>query len=121
MLLPSGGNGNVTALVDPFANAYGYSTAYRSPDPNTGFNPTFDSWSPAAGTTTGDIPKWIKNWSAYRRLTQTPYNFAGLSPSLRLCAPRLRRADSDFALRLSRSRTRGISLHRIRASGFAPG
>ena len=61
MLLPSGGNGNVTALVDPFANAYGYSTAYQY-DPNTGFNPTFDSWSTAAGTTTGDIPKWIKNW-----------------------------------------------------------
>ena len=41
--------------------------------------------------------------------------------SLRSCAPRLRRGDWDFALRLSRSRTRGISLHRIRASGLAPG
>ena len=42
-----------------------------------------------------------------------------LRTSLRSCAPRLRRGDWDFVLRLSRSRTRGISLHRIRAFGFA--
>ena len=39
---------------------------------------------------------------------------------LRSCAPRLRRDDWDFALRLSRLPTRGISLHHIRAPGFAP-
>jgi len=61
ILSPSGGNGNVTALADPFGNAYGYSTANQY-DPSTGFNPTLDLWSTAGGTTTGDIPKWIKNW-----------------------------------------------------------
>src|SRR5215470_13335627 len=39
-------------------------------------------------------------------------------PSLRSCARRPQHGDWDFALRLSRSRTRGISLHRIRAFGF---
>jgi hypothetical protein len=61
MLSPSGGNGNVIALTDPFGNAYGYSTANQF-NPNTGFNPTFDLWSTAGGTTTNDVPKWIKNW-----------------------------------------------------------
>ena len=68
MLSPGGGNGNVTALADPFGNAYGYSTANQY-DPNTGYNPTFDLWS-----TTGVAPSptpnppatqqdlWIKNW-----------------------------------------------------------
>jgi len=68
MLSPSGGNGNVTALVDPFGNAYGYSTANQY-DPNTGFNPTFDLWS-TAGVAPSPTPAppatqqnlWIKNW-----------------------------------------------------------
>jgi type II secretory pathway pseudopilin PulG len=68
MLSPSGGNGNVTALVDPFGNAYGYSTANQY-DPNTGYNPTFDLWSTAgvAPSPTPNPPatqqdRWIKNW-----------------------------------------------------------
>jgi type II secretory pathway pseudopilin PulG len=61
MLSPSGGNGNVIALTDPFGNAYGYSTANQF-NPNTGFNPTFDLWSTAGGTTNNDVAKWIKNW-----------------------------------------------------------
>jgi len=68
MLSPSGGNGNVTALVDPFGNAYGYSTANQY-DPNTGYNPTFDLWSTAgvAASPTPNPPateqdRWIKNW-----------------------------------------------------------
>jgi type II secretory pathway pseudopilin PulG len=63
MLLPAGGSGTVTAISDPFGNSYGYSTANQA-DPVTpkGYNPTFDLWSTAGGTTTGDTPKWIKNW-----------------------------------------------------------
>jgi type II secretory pathway pseudopilin PulG len=68
MLSPSGGNGNVTALADPFGNAYGYSTANQY-DPNAGFNPTFDLWSTAgAAPSPTPIPPatqqnlWIKNW-----------------------------------------------------------
>jgi len=68
MLSPSGGNGNVTALVDPFGNPYGYSTANQY-DPNTGYNPTFDLWSTAgvAPSPTPNPPatqqdRWIKNW-----------------------------------------------------------
>jgi prepilin-type N-terminal cleavage/methylation domain-containing protein len=68
MLLPSGGTGTVTAIVDPFGNSYGYSTANQA-DPTKGYNPTFDLWS-----TTGIAPSptptppatqqnlWIKNW-----------------------------------------------------------
>ena len=53
----------VTAIRDPFGNSYGYSTANQA-DPVTpkGYNPTFDLWSTAGGTTTSDAPKWIKNW-----------------------------------------------------------
>ena len=68
MLSPSGGNGNVTALADPFGNDYGYSTANQY-DPNTGYNPTFDLWS-TAGVAPSPTPNppatqqdlWIKNW-----------------------------------------------------------
>ena len=60
------GNGNTIGLShikDPFGNSYGYSTANQA-DPVTpkGYNPTFDLWSTAGGTTTSDAPKWIKNW-----------------------------------------------------------
>lgn len=63
MLLPPGGSGTVTAISDPFGNSYGYSTANQA-DPVTpkGYNPTFDLWSTAGGTTASDTPKWIKNW-----------------------------------------------------------
>jgi prepilin-type N-terminal cleavage/methylation domain-containing protein len=59
-------NGNTVGLShikDPFGNSYGYSTANQA-DPVTpkGYNPTFDLWSTAGGTTTGDTPQWIKNW-----------------------------------------------------------
>lgn len=68
MLSPSGGNGNITALADPFGNTYGYSTANQN-DPNKGFNPTFDLWS-TAGAAPSPTPSppptqqdfWIKNW-----------------------------------------------------------
>jgi type II secretory pathway pseudopilin PulG len=68
MLLPSGGSGTVTAISDPFGYSYGYSTANQA-DPATpkGYNPTFDLWSTAGLTTTGqpsqaDQNQWIKNW-----------------------------------------------------------
>jgi type II secretory pathway pseudopilin PulG len=63
MLLPPGGSGTVTAISDPFGNSYGYSTANQA-DPITpkGYNPTFELWSTAGGTTSNDTPKWIKNW-----------------------------------------------------------
>ena len=71
MLYPKGGTGTVTAIIDPFGNSYGYSTAKAKynenpgANPNYGFNPTFDLWS-SAGTTAADKAayeqKWIKNW-----------------------------------------------------------
>ncbi len=76
ILTPVGGTGTVTAIVDPFGNSYGYSTAYQadmekdpSKPPARGFNPTFDLWSTSGNAT--DPPatppdtvtvKWIKNW-----------------------------------------------------------
>jgi type II secretory pathway pseudopilin PulG len=65
MLSPPGGTGTVTAIQDPFGNSYGYSTINNpvaTPSPTPGYNPTFDLWSTAGGTTTNDVPKWIKNW-----------------------------------------------------------
>jgi type II secretory pathway pseudopilin PulG len=60
----------IGALVDPFGNCYGYSTANQTA-PDKGFNPTFDLWS-TAGSGTGATPTpspaptpvnlWIKNW-----------------------------------------------------------
>jgi prepilin-type N-terminal cleavage/methylation domain-containing protein len=71
MLYPAGGTGTVTAIVDPFGNSYGYSTAKvkynENPGANLdhGFNPTYDLWS-TAGTDTAVKSsyeqKWIKNW-----------------------------------------------------------
>jgi len=55
----------VNYVCDPFGNSYGYSTIdnpIANPSPTPGYNPTFDLWSTAGGTTTGDTPKWIKNW-----------------------------------------------------------
>ena len=56
----------ITALVDPFRNAYGYSTAgsISTPVNNQGYNPTFDLWSTADSNQTGGTVEatWIKNW-----------------------------------------------------------
>jgi len=62
MLLPAPpSTATVTAIADPFGNSYGYSTKMAATG-NGGYNPTFDLWSTAAGTTSADVPKWIKNW-----------------------------------------------------------
>jgi type II secretory pathway pseudopilin PulG len=63
MLYPADQTQNVQYIQDPFGYSYGYSTANQA-DPITpkGYNPTFDLWSTAGGTTTNDVPKWIKNW-----------------------------------------------------------
>ena len=66
MLAPTGGTIPVAAIRDPFANAYGYSTANQV-NPNRGHNPTFDLWSTGgttstAGASTLDTSPWIKNW-----------------------------------------------------------
>ena len=73
MLYPQGGVGTVVAIVDPFGNCYGYSTAQQA-DPTKGFNPTFDLWSTAgSGTNASQTEqqraadaayeqKWLKNW-----------------------------------------------------------
>ena len=62
MLLPSPPSlADITAIRDPFGNSYGYSTI-RSTTGSGGYNPTFDLWSTAGGTTTADVPQWIKNW-----------------------------------------------------------
>jgi general secretion pathway protein G len=70
MLAPKGSSTSVTALVDPFGNCYGYSTANQTSS-TTGYNPTFDLWS-TGGSGTGATPTptppplpqtfWIKNW-----------------------------------------------------------
>jgi general secretion pathway protein G len=63
MLLPAGGAGIVTAIADPFANSYGYSTAQgANPGGAAGYNPTFDLWSTAGITSGTDSTQWIKNW-----------------------------------------------------------
>jgi type II secretory pathway pseudopilin PulG len=65
MLFPADQNQTVQYIQDPFGNSYGYSTINNpitNPTPTPGYNPTFDLWSTAGGTTTGDTPKWIINW-----------------------------------------------------------
>ena len=60
----------ITAIVDPFGNSYGYSTAQAAnPGGDAGYNPTFDLWSTAGLTTNPPgippdtiTPQWIKNW-----------------------------------------------------------
>jgi general secretion pathway protein G len=51
----------VVAVADPFGNSYGYSTRMAATG-SGGYNPTFDIWSTAGGTTSNDVSKWIKNW-----------------------------------------------------------
>lgn len=66
-------NRNVTAIIDPWGDSYGYSTAYAAALQNAtssvpaatdvGYNPTFDLWSLAGDKATGSNPeKWVKNW-----------------------------------------------------------
>src|SRR5207247_661520 len=63
MLFPADQTQNVQYLQDPFGNSYGYSTIQAATQNTTkGYNPTFDLWSTAGGTTPNDVPKWIKNW-----------------------------------------------------------
>jgi prepilin-type N-terminal cleavage/methylation domain-containing protein len=74
MLSPTGGTGTVTAIIDPFGNSYGYSTAFQHDldlgvQPTHGYNPTFDLWSTVGltsdppGTPPDTVtPQWIKNW-----------------------------------------------------------
>jgi len=65
MLSPPDQSQNVEYLRDPFANSYGYSTAYQY-NSSTGYNPTFDLWSTATLTSSppsvADQNQWIKNW-----------------------------------------------------------
>jgi prepilin-type N-terminal cleavage/methylation domain-containing protein len=62
MLLPAPpSTANITAIRDPFGNSYGYSTANQA-STTAGYNPTYDLWSTAGGTTTNDVPGWVKNW-----------------------------------------------------------
>lgn len=51
----------VNAIIDPFGNSYGYSTANQT-TPAKGYNPTFDLWSTAGSTTSAGQTGWIKNW-----------------------------------------------------------
>jgi prepilin-type N-terminal cleavage/methylation domain-containing protein len=65
MLFPADQSQNVLYIQDPFGNSYGYSTINNplaNPTPTPGYNPTFDLWSTAGGTTNADTQKWIKNW-----------------------------------------------------------
>jgi type II secretory pathway pseudopilin PulG len=62
MLLPAPpSTDTVIAIADPFGNSYGYSTMMAVTG-NGGYNPTFDIWSTAGGTTSNDVSTWIKNW-----------------------------------------------------------
>jgi type II secretory pathway pseudopilin PulG len=58
---PPSASNQVTAIRDSFGNSYGYSTREAATGTG-GYNPTFDLWSTAGGTTTADVPQWIKNW-----------------------------------------------------------
>ena len=71
MLSPPDGTSTVTAIRDPFANSYGYSTAQAfyidnpGANPNYGFNPTFDLWSTGGTSNVTDAAYenvWLKNW-----------------------------------------------------------
>ena len=63
MLSPRDQSADVTAIIDPFGNSYGYSTdKAANPTGNAGFNPTFDLWSTAGMTSGADPSQWIKNW-----------------------------------------------------------
>jgi type II secretory pathway pseudopilin PulG len=62
MQATNGANATNTYMQDPFGNSYGYSTAYAVTSGTKGYNPTFDLWSTGGGKTSGDVPKWIKNW-----------------------------------------------------------
>ena len=65
MLFPADQTQTVQYIQDPFGYSYGYSTIdnpVANSNPTPGYNPTFDLWSTAVGTTTNDVPKWIKNW-----------------------------------------------------------
>ena len=72
-------NGSVRYIQDPFGYCYGYSTAgakaeayYQSqirtdpsiprPSQTAGFDPDFDLWSTAGGTTATQQAKWLKKW-----------------------------------------------------------
>jgi type II secretory pathway pseudopilin PulG len=61
VLYPSDTSLDIVGLRDPFGNLYGYSTRMAATG-SGGYNPTFDLWSTGGGTTTNDVPKWIKNW-----------------------------------------------------------
>jgi type II secretory pathway pseudopilin PulG len=62
MLLPAPpSTATVIAIADPFRNSYGYSTRMAATG-SGGYNPTFDLWSTAGGTTSSSVPQWIKNW-----------------------------------------------------------
>jgi type II secretory pathway pseudopilin PulG len=65
MLFPADQTQTVQYIQDPFGNSYGYSTIdnpVANSIPTPGYNPTFDLWSTGGGTTSNDVPKWIKNW-----------------------------------------------------------
>jgi type II secretory pathway pseudopilin PulG len=66
-LSPTDQSQTVKFIRDPFGNSYGYSTiANPTANPNAssskGYNPTFDLWSTAGGTTPNDVSGWITNW-----------------------------------------------------------
>ena len=58
--------GGTPYLKDPWSrsgiHAYGYSTSKANG--GNGYNPTFDLWSTAGGTTSSnaEVRRWIKNW-----------------------------------------------------------
>src|SRR5437868_10350766 len=60
MLYPKDASKDIVGTADPFGNLYGYSTSKANG--SNGYNPTYDVWSTAGGTTTTDVAKWVKNW-----------------------------------------------------------
>src|SRR5262245_37978426 len=68
---PPSSTNRVTAICDPFANSYGYSTMKASGGVN-GYNPTFDLWSVADGAAGTDQTKWITNWFSAAGAGQPP-------------------------------------------------
>ncbi|MHA3770269.1 hypothetical protein ACXR0O_01880 [Verrucomicrobiota bacterium sgz303538] len=52
-----------TYAVDPWGNAYGYSTLKAMhPENNAGYNSSFDLWSTSGGARAKDRQRWVKNW-----------------------------------------------------------
>ena len=62
-MLHSRADGSGTYVIDPWGNAYGYSTFQAmNPGSTGGNNPTFDLWSTGGESKPRRTKRWVKNW-----------------------------------------------------------